>query len=344
MKTNMKTLLKSLAFALVLLVPSLAYGQTILTTTTLSAAVPSTSSSALTSGNLGVVSLTSATAVLAPTPNGGNTYGTSTSNAQSYLYVDRELMQVTGVSGTNINVIRSVSSTAASSHASGALVFVIPAADVSGDSGRFNSAPQGSCTRTNELYLPHIQYISGIISDCIGGQWVNGDALQTQRLSNFEYQFPVTGGTAYTSVGTSTSKATNTMYCSEIDIAYSKLATGLGVMNGASTGTDKFVFALYDATGNLLANAATTGVTASGNSTYQKQAFTAPYYMVGPARYFGCAQGDSGTSATLNLIASGASDFVLTKSYATQTFGTIPPTITVPTTFTTVVGPFWIIY
>ena len=347
---NIKTLLKSIAFALVLLIPSIAHGQTILTTTTLSAATGNTVSSALTTGNLSVVSVTSATGISAPAPNTSNTYGTATSEAQTYLYVDRELMEVKAVSGTNITVIRGVSGTSAASHISGAVVFIVPANAAASFGGTFASAgaspgvPQGSCTRTSELYLPRIAFSSGIISDCLGGQWIQGDATATTRTVNFEYQFPPTGFTAYTAAGTSTTKATNTMYCTEFDLAYSKYITGLAVMNGASTGTDKFLVALYDSTGNLLANSSTAGTVASGNSTYQKRAFTAPYYAVGPAQYFACAQGDAGTSATLNLIVTGTSDYVLTKLYGSQTFGTVPPTITVPTTFTTANGPLWFAY
>jgi hypothetical protein len=192
--------------------------------------------------------------------------------------------------------------------------------------------------------LPHIQWTTGIVSDCLGGQWVNGELTQTQRVSAYEYQYPPTGFTAYTSAGTSTTKAANTMYCTEFDLNYSKLLTGLGVMNGASTGTDKFVVALYDSGGNLLTNSAVAGSTASGSSTYQKRAFTSPYFAVGPAQYFACAQGDSGTTATLNLIVTGTSDYVLTQSYGSQTFGTIPTTITAPTAFGTAKGPLWIAY
>jgi hypothetical protein len=101
---------------------------------------------------------------------------------------------------------------------------------------------------------------------------------------------------------------------------------------------------LYDASGNLLANSAIAGVLAAGSSTYQKRAFTTPYLAIGPALYFACVQGDSGTSATLNLLTTGTQDTYLTQSYGTQTFGTIPATITVPTSFTTLKGPYFFAY
>jgi len=344
----------TLLFAISLGLASVASSQTLLTTTTLSAALQGAGSvnGATPTGNTSILTVASATGISAPTPNTSLTSGlTSTSDAQSYLYIDRELMQVKAVSGTTITVIRGVSGTGASSHASGAIVFIVPAAAFGSWSGtgfaaaaQGPSVPQGSCTRSNEPYLPRIDFSSGSISDCLGGQWVNGDAAQTTRTVNFQLQLPNTGATAYTSAGTSTTKAANTMYCTEVNLPYSKYATGLAVLNGASTGTDKMISVLYDSGGNLLANSAVAGTVASGSSTYQKRAFITPYYMVGPAQYFACVQGDSGTTATLNLLVTGTADVYLTQSYGSQTFGTIPATITPPTTFTTAKGPLFFIY
>ena len=328
--------------------------QTILTTTTLSSAVQGMGSvnGATPTGNLSVISVASATGINAPVPNTSLTSGLqATSEAQTYLFVDRELMQVKAVSGTTITVIRGVGGTYSPSHISGAIVFVVPAAVFGlwsgggADSGpQGPSFPQGSCTRSNEPYLPRIQFSSGTISDCNGGQWVNGDASQTSRTVNFQLQLPSTGATAYTAAGTSTAKAANTMYCTEINLPYSKYITGLAVLNGATATTDKEIAVLYDSTGNLLANSATAGTVASGASSYQKRNFVTPFYAVGPAQYFACIQGDSGTTATLNLLATGTADVYLTQSYGSQTFGTIPATITVPTTFTTLKGPLFFAY
>jgi hypothetical protein len=129
------------------------------------------------------------------------------------------------------------------------------------------------------------------------------------------------------------------MYCSEIDLPANKLVTGLGVLNGTTVGTDNHLVALYDATGNLIANSAVAGVVAASASTYQTIAFTTSYYLVGPAQYFGCLQ-TNGTTATVRMIVTGTQDTFLTKGVTSITFGTIPATITVPTTFTTAVGPY----
>jgi hypothetical protein len=338
-------------FALILCCASLAGAQTLLVNTTLSAAAPGMGSvsGATPTGNMSLVSVASATGISAPAPNTSLTSGLlATSDAQSYLYVDRELMQVKAVSGTNITVIRGVAGTGASSHASGALVFVVPSSAIGVWSGggfaaasQGPSSPQGSCTRSNELFLPRIHFASGAISDCVGGQWVNGDAAQTTRSSGSVLYHPQPGAVIYSSINsTGTVLAATTMYCTELDMPFSKLVTGLADLLGSVGGTDKHIVALYDSTGNLLANSATAGTTAGTASTYEHISFTAPYYVVGPAVYYGCLQ-TNGTTATVRMLVTSTQDGYTTKGFTGQTFGTVPATITVPTTFTTAVGPYW---
>jgi hypothetical protein len=348
----MKNLKHLLILSGLLLTASLSFGQTLLTTTTLSAAVQGMGSvnGATPTGNMSIVSLTSATGVNAPSPNTGLLSGQiATGGAQTFLYIDRELMEVKAVSGTIITVIRGAGSTSAPSHASGAVVFIIPTSALGawsggGYYGGAPSVPQGSCTRTNELYLPRIQFTSGEISDCVGGQWVTGDALSTTRNSGTVLYAPQPGGTAYTSLNTNgTTLAATTMYCTEIQMPFAKYTTGLEVLNGTTVGTDNHLVVLYDATGNLIANSAVAGVLAATASEYQKIAFTTPYYLVGPAQYFGCLQ-TNGTTATVRMLVTAVQDNYLTKGVTAQTFGTIPATITVPTTFTTAVGPYLALY
>src|SRR5271154_3585219 len=101
---NLKTLLSLLLLAVC------AHAQTILTNTTLSSAVST--------GSATSVGVASATGISAPS--------TSDPTKATILYVDREAMYVTGVSATTISVIRGYESTAGRSHASSAVVFVIP--------------------------------------------------------------------------------------------------------------------------------------------------------------------------------------------------------------------------
>jgi hypothetical protein len=317
-----KTLITLLLAVLVLAAPVAA--QTILTNTTLAAAVSSSSAKSF--------NLTSVTGVSAPS---GSDY-----TKQTFLYVDRELVDVQSVSGTIVNVVRGIGGTFAASHASGAVVFVMPAYLTT----YFGAIPQGSCTRGNELALPRIYAASGIISDCLGGQWINGDSLQSTRTLNSLYRFPDPGGTALTALetaGTAAGAATE-QYCTEVDIPVSYLLTGLAVLNGTTVGTDKHLLILYDSSGNILANSAVAGATTSGASTYQKYNFTSKYYAVGPARYFACMMAN-GTTDTVRHAITAVNDNVLAGKLTGKTFGTVT-SITPPSTFTTALGPYFALY
>lgn len=317
-----------LSIALLLALP--AFGQTILTITTLSSAVSSTTQAAQ---NQKIV-VASATGISAPTNLQPNTD----------LWIDNELMAVEAVSGTTITVRRGLSPSKASPHASGALVFVGPPPAFFGKpEGAAGGDPQGSCTRGNLLYLPFINVVNSHVSDCVGGVWVTG--VNTTYLTNTQYRisFPTPGGTAYSSLGTSTAVGATTVYCTEIDLPYNKYITGLAFLNGATTGNDNRYSILYDSAGNVIANGALAGVVTSGSaSLYQAFAFTTPYYVVGPARYFGCFQDSVGSDA-VRMIAASTNDNTLTKGQTGATFGTVPA-LTVPTAFNNLVGPYLYVY
>lgn len=306
----------------------LAGAQTILPNTTLSAAAGGTSRDQ-------VVLLASATSVNAPSPQD--------TTKQTYLYIDRELLEVRAVSGTAISVIRGASSTSVAPHKSGAVVMVVPASLMLYSGGRYGdmpAVPQGSCTRSNELILPRIQFQSGITSDCIGGQWVNGDVLQTSRTTNSLYRFPDPGATALTSLETAgTAAAASTeIYCSEVDLPYSMVLTGAAILNGTTVGTNKHFLILYDSSGNVLANTATAGVTTAVASVYQKINFVNKYFAVGPARYFVC-EGLNGTTDTIRHAITAVNDNIIGGTVTTQVFGTAAA-VTLPTTFTTAKAPY----
>lgn len=332
------TFTKSLLFCGLLLTASLSFAQTILNTSTLSAAVY----------------------------KGARSYqfavgSVSNIHVNDDIYVDSELMNVVAVpaTGTVIQVVRGYGGTSAAYHLSGTTFWIIPAAAqpyalITSD---FGQDPAGACSRggtslsgglpnvQSTLYLPIFDTRTATVFDCIGGLFVSANIGNGTSLSApWEWQNPPTGGTIYTSLNTSgTTLAATTMYCTEVDVPFTKLVTGLGVLNGTTVGTDNHLVALYDSTGNLLANSAVAGVLAATASEYQKIAFTAQYLLIGPGQYFGCMQ-TNGTAATVRMLVTQVTDNWLTKGVTGQTFGTIPATITVPTTFTTAVGPYLIVY
>jgi hypothetical protein len=150
------------------------------------------------------------------------------------------------------------------------------------------------------------------------------------------------GFTAYGSFGTNTTLVAGTTYWAEVFIPRNVTLTGIGVLNGATVGTNKWVVGLYgSAGGSVLANSALAGATSSGADAFQELAFTGTYAAVGPARYWIAFQSDGTTDKARTIAASTFVD-VLTKS-ATGSFGTLP-SLTVPTTFTADVGPAAYVY
>ena len=100
-------------------------------------------------------------------------------------------------------------------------------------------------------------------------------------------------------------------------------------------GTDSMLVALYGSDGKLLANSAVAGTLSAGALTFQSRDFLIPVTLA-PGRYF-CGVQSSGTTATSNKFVSANGVNVLTGAVA-GTFGTVPATVTVPTTFTTAQG------
>lgn len=177
----MKTITK-LIFAFVL-IAALSFGQTALSSTTLGAAI--------TTNNTGNQSITlSSTSTM---------LGLNTQNSpQTVLYVDKEFMWVVSVTdSTHVIVARAKGPGEAgrpTGHANGAIVlfanainngtgttgttYQVPAASAFKSEQR-DGETYGSCTATNEMFLPRVYLPSGDILDCkrtgaagTSGQWI----------------------------------------------------------------------------------------------------------------------------------------------------------------------------
>jgi hypothetical protein len=342
-----KTTQLSLILAgLLLCAPFSAFGQTLVTYTTLSTAlggpadVPGAGS-----GQSACFSVTSATGITAATAS--YPQSPSAQTTATILYVDREAIDVTSVSGTTVCGVRGAEQTAARGHASAAVVAIIPTyLDTwSGPPYGYPPAvPSGSCTRSKELILPRIQFVSGIVSDCLNGQWVNGDSLGQERPMP-PLMSPPIGATLQTAIDTNGQAigATTDEACTQVFLPASKYLTGLALLNGATVGTNRWLYILRDAGGNVLANTAVAGTTTAGASTYQQIAFTTPFFAVGPAVYYACLQAN-GTTDTFRAVLTAANNGLFAGYVTAQTFGTIVNPITVPTTFTSAQGGYWEFY
>jgi hypothetical protein len=127
-----------------------------------------------------------------------------------------EAVQVNAIDTTakTVTVTRGVRSTPVAAHLSGATVYTGPAQ-------RFAiSLGFGTCTATNELYLPRIVLNRNVVQDCLGGQWV-----QTNVNG-----FPVLGTTVASAAGVLT--PTGTVFT----VSGTAAITGITLPNGALPG------------------------------------------------------------------------------------------------------------
>lgn len=288
-----------------------------LSTTTLSAAITSTS--------VDTIALTSTTGMTA---------------GQTALFVDREYMPVIKVSTGLVKVMRGAGGTRSGTHANGATVWF-------GNRNLFGTFPQaGTGTLANNATDPLIDLSTGIRYFCKNSVWyADPNFPQSDGLNGTgRFRFPTItfGSTAYASVGTAVSPVAGTVYFADVFVGRDFTATGVGILNAGTIGTNLGIVAVYDSGGVLLANSALAGAVTVGANAFQQYAFTATVALQGPARYWVAYQANG---ATDNFRCIAASTFVdvLTKSQ-TGAFGTIPATFTVPTTFTADVGPAAYLY
>ena len=143
------------------------------------------------------------------------------------------------------------------------------------------------------------------------------------------------GNAALTATGTSSVHVAGTLNVSEIFVPHWNTWKGISVLNGTTASTDNMLVALYGSNGTLIANSAVAGTLCANASTFQARDFLIPATLP-PGRYFIGVQ-SSGTTAHTNKFVSANGPLILTTS-STGTFGTVPASITPPTTFTTAVG------
>ena len=139
-----------------------------------------------------------------------------------------------------------------------------------------------------------------------------------------------------TTSGTNVTMVAGTIYWAAVFIPMNVTLTGIIFTIGTTGGTDKWIGALYNSAGTLVANSTTAGTTVGTASTKQKLAFTGTYNALGPSVYYIALQ-SNGTTAKMLALGNVTEGFV-TGSVA-GTFGTLP-SITPGSTYTSAIGPF----
>lgn len=202
-------------------IPAMAAQQTI-NTTTLSAAVTSTTQT---------FTIASATNVV----------------ANYVAYVDREMVLIRAISGTTLTVTRGYNGTLAQRHASSALIYTGPPAYFA------SNDVNGPCTTTDEVALPHINVAAGNVFQCSDSLWI-------RYAEGGINEFSVGASTTYTVLGALTVKpgvslingttlamtlvapstAQNGMVMSifSVNASAQTITTSAAGFNGGGTGTD----------------------------------------------------------------------------------------------------------
>jgi hypothetical protein len=166
--------------------------QTAPTTTTLSAAITSTSAPTM-------------------TVSSASGFNATSSTQQYYALIDgRELVGIRAITGTTISILRGQNGTLAMTHASGAPVVTGPAtAFVQAINGRIKpgAALGGSCTSTNEPYLPLYDPQNAFRYNCINSTWMvdNGYAFLGPAACQSSVSGNGSGTNGYTALGTAPS-------------------------------------------------------------------------------------------------------------------------------------------
>lgn len=146
--------------------------------------------------------------------------------------------------------------------------------------------------------------------------------------------FPVS---ATTGVGTSTAGVATSAFVIQVFVDNNATLTGIAVNNGATVGTNKYIVALFNASGQKLANSALAGTNTAGASAWQKIPFTSTLAVTGPAIYYAAVYMNGTTDNFFTVPAAG--EYVGNAGTVTgQTFGTVV-NITPPSSFTAGAGP-----
>lgn len=131
--------------------------------------------------------------------------------------------------------------------------------------------------------------------------------------------------------GTQINGTATNVYLTQIKVHNNATLTGIAIDNGQTVGTNKYVVALYNALGVLVASSQVSGTLTAGAQTYQKVPFITPYSAAGGAYWIGLTINGT-TDSFVTIPAAGAANG-LAGIIGSQTFGTPSATLALPTDF-----------
>ena len=161
------------------------------------------------------------------------------------------------------------------------------------------------------------------------------------------------GSVALASIGTNTADIIQ-LWVTDILVPYNRVVSNISYLSGGTATTDNILAAIYDSFGRLVASTSLSGALVATANVWQTQAIALVYPasgqssvvagsaatsvpLYGPQQYFVAIQGNGTTAGAIQTVP--APYQICAGVIAAATFGTIPATITVPTTFTAAKGP-----
>lgn len=159
------------------------------------------------------------------------------------------------------------------------------------------------------------------------------------------------GAIALASVGGNTTDAIQ-LWVTDIWVPVNRFIKTVGVLQGGTAGTDTILVAIYNSAGTLIASSALAGVAlnSSANSFLELTlaldgagATVTGVQLYGPGQYYVAVQGNGTAAGAIQTVATPYLD-ICAGSVAAGVFGTLPGSITVPTTFTTAKAPVVYVY
>ena len=157
------------------------------------------------------------------------------------------------------------------------------------------------------------------------------------------------GSVALASIGTNTTDVIQ-LWVTDILVPYNRVVSNISMLSGGTSTTDNWLAAIYDSNGYLVASTALAGQVLATANTWQTQAIALTYargtttstaaasvQLYGPQQYYIAVQGNGTTAGALQTVP--APYQICAGVITAGTFGTIPASITVPTTFTAAKAP-----
>lgn len=176
--------------------------------------------------------------------------------------------------------------------------------------------------------------VSGAITPTGGVAAAAGGSVSPRLVSTCGIPVQVSTG------GADGTPSVTEQYMAEVFVPANMSVTGVNVFNGSATGSGNIQISMYTAAGAVITAAQTASTALVGTDTAQLIPFAAPWAAKGPATYYVASQyNNTATHFNFHVLAGSCGAGKVTGT----TYGTFAAQ-TMPTTFTTALGPIASLY